>query len=235
MTKPIETIDGPQALMKYRHQWEHLASEGHVLLARVDAYRHKVRRLWWLALGALLATLAAVFVPPFAGRLIGWPVGVVAGWIKAAPTAQAQPAPRLASIYPELPAGVRDPAVIPSAQAIETATGALVELVKAGKPVTGCDTTTQITSAWATAESFVPKCRISSDRTRVWVWGGMAVAGGYVPFFLVVRRDASGAVTPLNVAVRARAVGRYPQIRPAQVPRALAADFPELLISGANK
>lgn len=230
--KPLAARD---VLMKYEQQWEHLASEGHVLLARVAAYRHKVGFAYAMVGAAAALGAAAYYVPTFLGGLAGAPARLVANWIESAPAAPVQsPAPSLKQIAPRLPGQVTMEAFasIPSRDVIASALAAAAKTVKAGGNVTGCLTTAKITDEWATLENFAPKCRTSQDKSRTWVWGAMTFGGDrYGPFMALIRKDADGEITVTNVMGAGARIEPYGATDPAQVPRAIAADFPELTVS----
>lgn len=234
-TPPAQPLAARDVLMKYEQQWEHLASDGHVLLARVAAYQHKVRFALAMVGAAAALGAAAYYVPAFLGGLAGAPARWVANLIESTPAAPVKsPAPALKQIAPRLPGQVTMEAFasIPSRDVIASAMGAAAKTVKAGGAVTGCRVTSKITDEWATLENFAPNCRTSDDKSRTWVWGAMTFGGDrYGPFMTLIRKDAAGEVTVTNVLGVGARIEPYKATDPAQVPRAIAADFPELILS----
>ena len=217
------------ALMKFDEQWEHIASPGHVLLARVNAYRHKSAVAIWIFSAALVFALLSQWLPYRVGAAVAWPVGKLATLFDRRPVApKMSPAPALTAWTSHLATNFSDPSLLPSPSMLVTALRGAAENIKSGKDIDGCDTTAKITDAWSSSDSAGPHCRSSVDKARLWVWGAMGSGSRYGAFLVVIRKDSQGAVTILNVTGFDPVPG-FPQIDPIAVyPRAVAADFPEL-------
>lgn len=221
---------------KSPQQWEMLASPGHVLLAQVDVLRHKSRAA--IAIGAfgLVLLIAAVWLAPRlgagAGKLAGWITsGVETMTAKAGPVADPVKAPRMirASFAP----GARfDPAQVATLQEVGQAMDAQIAELKAGKGVMeGCDTTKKITDPWAGENDTVPRCRLSADKSRLWVWGIAKPDNYRIAPILGVIRVNEATKTHEFVNVDLAGVARLPGktgIDPLLIPRAIRADFQEL-------
>jgi hypothetical protein len=220
-------------------QWELIASPGHILLAQVDAYRLKTKAPMILAAVAAATVYLAFFVAP----LVGSASGSVVGWITGAASSIATkkpidptPAPAVKELRPVFSASMRvDPAVVPSLE-VDVAPEMLAQVkgMQAGTKNEGCDYTKRITDLWSDGVDMTPKCRYSADGSRLWVWALVKSNEQLRPFIgLIAKKD--GQVTYYNVQAQGAAgLAGNPSIAPSRIPRAVAADFPELMI-GAQK
>ena len=76
-----------------------------------------------------------------------------------------------------------------------------------------------------------PKCRYSSDNSRLYVWAVVNDRGGYRPWAgLIVKADGKASLNNLFLVGAAKLPGEK-LLDPLLIPRTLAADFPELRIS----
>lgn len=218
-----------------KQQWELLASPGHVLLAQVDCYRLKLKLpMFFAAAAAVLVYLSFVIAP-----LVGSGAGGVAGWITsstksmftAKPLAPS-PAPELAPFASVLPAGLRfDVARLPRLmEDVAPEMRAQLTAMKASQKTTNCTFDKKITEIWTDGQDFSPRCRYSADGSRLWVWAGVVNdSGNYRPWAgLIAKRG--GDVQLYNIEGSGLLqLPNQASINPAQIPRAVAQDFPELV------
>lgn len=216
-------------------QWELLASPGHVLLTRVDEYRRKLRLPAGVIAGAVLVTLAAGPIAYEAakagGGVVEWIVRKGGGIVSSPPVKS--PAPQLKAIHAVVPAGFSTPLeavpsletdVIPSMQAQVAAAGA-------GKRLADCDFARKIDTDWASVGQIAPRCRYSKDGDRLWVWSLVKHKGQLRPWMGLIRKDGGTAVFSQIVFSGAVLGDTMPaRLDEKQIPRAIAADFPELVV-----
>lgn len=221
-------------------QWELLASPGHVLLTRVDEYRRKLQLPVLVFAGAVLVTLAAApvayLIAEAGGGLVEWVVRK-GGGIVASPPAKS-PAPQLKAIRIVVPSGFTttldtvpdlDTDVIPAMNAQVVAAGA-------GKRLNECDFTRKIDADWASAGDISPRCRYSKDGNRLWVWSLVKQDGKLRPWMGLIRKDGGKASLAQITVSGAALSGSVPaKLDPKQIPRAIAADFPELVVAQGDQ
>ncbi len=218
---------------RIKQKWELLASPGHVLLERINANRQKNR----LPLAAIAICLVVgfgsyVYLPlltAYPAKAIGWVVGKVSNVVAKKPM-EADPAPRVRQIRGLLPQAQFDPAAVSTLEQVSEAFQAKANQLAAGQTV-DCASNGQITEFWTDGVDLKPKCRLSADKSRLWEYGFgkrtyPETYGAYM--FVAVVKD--GKVTVQNVAVPnvMRSTAFQTSLNPARVPRAVAADFPEL-------
>ena len=221
-------------------QWELLASPGHVLLARVDEYRRKVRLPVLVIVGAALTTLAAApvaySVAKGGGTVVEWVVRKVGG-VVATPPAKSL-APELKTIRAVVPQGFSTTLdVVPDLEsAVLPAMQAQVVAAQSNKRLDECDFSRKIDADWASAGDISPRCRYSTDGSRLWVWSLVKSKGQLRPWMgLISKRE--GKFSFQHVAIPNGPISeREGALSPSRIPRALAQDFPELVTSrGAEK
>lgn len=219
-------------------QWQLLATPGHVLLAQVDLYRHKQREpLLWGAAGIAII-IAALVAAPWLGQVAGWVVGKLTGaayYVATSKLPDEAPAPQLRRIAP-IAAGVEfdERSQIPSITDARDGIAAQMELMKSGKrtSATECDFSKKITEPWAaTGEPVMPHCRYSKDGTRMWVWGIVNDNNRLKGLVGLIRKDSNGQVAYWGgEGDRLASIPDFGRTLDQQlVPRALAADLPELI------
>ncbi len=215
-------------------QWESLASPGHALMTQVDLYRLKRKKALIGIAVAVALVPASLYVAHLAGSGVGgaagWITGTVAHWFapSAIPTS---PAPAVKPMLAVIEPVQFDPAILPSLKDdVMPAMDAQVEAMKRGEKMTQCDFTRKVTQPWFDGLDATPKCRYSADGDRLWVWA--YVKDGYqtIPFAgLIVKAD--GKVTFANLAIPGVAqLPGHNTLDLNQIPRTVAADFPELLM-----
>ena len=238
--QPTAPPSPADALMQHAEQWHHIATPGHVLLARVNAYTHKWPSYIYPLAAAVAVAVAGYFVPPMIGYAIGVPIGKIAGFFNylAAPSEpKSDPSPELKAITAQIPRTLADPSVYPAFSAIEGALAGASAQLKDGKSIDGCDTTSKITEAWSTDTSAQPNCRMSTDKRRLWVWGAAMRGNAFGPYFALLRKDGD-KVTIYNARINDGTtipLGTYPPVNTSLTPRAVAKDFPELTTTGEKK
>lgn len=219
-------------------QWELLASPGHVLLTRVDQYRRKLRLPIKVLAGAVIVALAGIpaayYTAQAGGGVARWIVAKVGGFVSKAPTKD--PAPQLKTIRPIVAPGFSatldsvpdlDADVLPAMKAQVAAAGK-------GKRLEDCDFTKQIDADWATVGEIIPRCRYSKDGSRLWVWSLVKTKGQMRPWMgLIAEHESPFTLYQISIAGAAMSEtsARSPSILPHHIPRAIASDFPELVIN----
>lgn len=221
---------------KTKQQWEMLASEGHVLLARVDAYRLKFKfALLMLIVPFVLAAATFYLTPSISkgiGDVAGWVVGKVSSAVTAKPIDRSE-AVFVNPIAPSFPPGLSinpNSVVVPRlVEDVAPAMKAQVAAMVKGERMTDCDFGKKITDVWTDGQDMTPKCRYSKDFTRLWVWSVVLEDGRLKPFAgLVFKRN--GEVSFQNVEIpRGAQIAGESSLRPGNIPRTVGADFPELL------
>ena len=217
-------------------QWEMLASEGHVLLARVNAYRLKFKFAFLMLIVPVVLAAVTVYATPTISKALGDVVGWIVGKVSSVVTAKPMEKSEAAFVNPYVP-------VFPSSLSIDVgkvsvpklledvtpAMKALVESASKNQRMTDCDFSKKITDAWTDGVDMTPKCRYSEDFSRLWVWSVVLDDGRLKPFSgLVAKRE--GKVTFFNVQIpRGALIPGEPIVLPKNLPRTVAADFPELL------
>ena len=217
-----------------KQQWELLASPGHVLLARVDAYRLKLKLPLLLLIGSIALALAGLVTAPFialnAGSMIGWIVQKTSAAVSTK-TPDVSPAPNVNLIRPTFPPGVTfDKTTLPKlVEDVMPAMKSLVSSVQKGEKFGDCDFTKKITEHWSDGIDMTPKCRYSKDQSRIWVWSVVLdEAGGARPFIgVVAKRDGKTEFYNADIPRTATILSK-PLLKLALIPRTIAADFPEL-------
>lgn len=220
---------------EFKPHWELIASPGHVLLARVDAYRLKFGRpIIYLFLSIFLALIGFVAAPYLASRaaaIVAWVVEKTSSAVSSKPP-ETSPAPSVNLIKPTFPRDVGfDKTILPKlATEVAPAMEALIASVQKGEKFSDCDFTKKITDVWSDGVDMTPKCRYSKDLTRIWVWSVVLdEAGGARPFIgLVAKRDGKTEFYNVDIPRMALIAGK-PSIKPSLIPRAIAADFSELI------
>ena len=217
-----------------KQQWELLASPGHVLLARVDAYRLKLKLPLVLMISAIALALAGLVTAPFialnAGSLVGWIVQKTSAAVSSkAP--DASPAPYVNPFRPTFSPGVTfDKTTLPKlVEDVMPAMESLVATVQKGAKFEDCEFTKKITEHWSDGIDMTPKCRYSTDQSRSWVWSVVLdEAGGARPFIgMVAKRDGKTEFYNVDIPRTATILGK-PSLKPVLIPRTVASDFPEL-------
>lgn len=220
-----------------RQQWELLASPGHVFLARVDQYRRKTRVPTVVAGLSVLLWVSAFWISPAiatkVGGAVGWVVGTGGGLVGGKPVPQS-PAPQLKALLPIIPPNFQfNGAQVP--KLVEDVLPEVIGQVAAmdvGKRMEACDFTKKISETWFDGVDMTPRCRYSKDFDRLWVWALVNNKGQYQAWMGLVSK-IDGKARLLNVKVRGGAqIDGQDSIDPLQIPRAVAADFPELLKTG---
>ena len=217
-------------------QWELLASPGHVLLTRVDEYRRKLRFPSLVIAGAVLVTLAAAplaySLAKAGGGVVEWVVRKGGGIVSSPPAKS--PAPEIKTIRIVVPGDFRT--TLDTVPDLETdvvpAMKAQVIASAAGKRLEECDFTRKIDAAWASEGDISPRCRYSKDGSRLWVWSVVKQQDKLRPWMGLIRKDG-GTATLAQITVSGSALsGSVPaKLDPKQIPRAIAADFPELVVA----
>ena len=219
-----------------KQQWEMLASEGHVLLARVNVYRLKFKFAFlMLIVPFLLAAVTISATPKIAkvmGDVVGWVVGKVSSAVSVKPAEKSEAAfvNQYAAVFVGTISIDAKTVVVPSLKDdVTPAMKALVESASKNQRMTDCDFTKKITDSWTDGIDMTPKCRYSKDFSRLWVWSVVLDEGRLKPFSgLVAKRNDK--VTFFNVYVpRGGLIPGEPTVFPKNLPRTIAADFPELL------
>lgn len=219
-----------------KQQWELLASEGHVLLARVNVYRRKVNSAYAVAgFGVLfsfaLAYPAANYIGNAAGGVVGW-ISEKAGsmWVK---DISKSPAPNVSSFRAAVPYGfsvTRDlladlnTQVLPEMQSV-------LSKINAGSKFEDCDFSAKITDNWATKDSVIPHCRYSKDGNRLWVWSLVLHDNSLQSWVGVFYRNDTKSKFQLR-QIGYSGLARASQVEVLlanRIPRTIAADFPELV------
>jgi hypothetical protein len=216
-----------------RQGWELLATPGHVLLERINAGCHKHK----LPMAAIAICIAVgigsyVYVPfltAYPAKAIGWVVGKVSNVVAKKPM-EANPAPRLRQIRGLLPQAQFDPTAVMGLEQASTLFQSKSNLLLAGLPV-DCPSAGLITEFWTDGVDLKPKCRLSADRTRLWEYGfakreNPETYGAYM--FLSIVKDNKVSVHNVAVPNVMRSPTFQAMFFPDRIPRALAADFPEL-------
>ena len=224
-----------------KQQWEMLASPGHVLLAQVNAYKLKTKLPLIIAACAFALVFTSFWVTPLVsvamGSGLGWVVGKASGLV-APKAVETTPAPELNNIAPtfNLTGPDFDGNTVP--KLIEDVLPAMrtqVEMMTKGQKITDCDFTKKITDSWSDGKDMSPKCRYSSDNTRLYVWAVVNDRGGYRPWAgLIVKADGNVVLANLDL-VGAAKLPDVKAVNLLHIPRTLAADFPELLLNKENK
>lgn len=217
-------------------QWEERSSPGHVLMQQVNVYRLKLVVPMIIGLASFALAQAAFFIGPY----IGEKTGAVVGWVTGKVTnvfvpdaVQITPAPSAKQFFPVLSSNVQFSVdILPNLSAdVAPAMQAQIEAMTAGRKMEDCNFSAKITETWFDGQDATPKCRYSKDGTRLWVWAYVKKNEfEHGPFAgLVIKRD--GAVKFMNLEVNSLLqLPGYEAINPANIPRTLSADFPELLI-----
>lgn len=215
-------------------QWELLASPGRVLLEQVNIYRLKTKGPIRLIYLAIAICVAAIFVSPYvgikSGEAVAWVIEKINKLTKPSPYPKS-PAATISQLVPVLPGGTFDIGIIPGLQTdVAPAMLAQVDAMKAGKKMEDCDFTKKITEPWFDGKDSTPKCRYSKDGSRLWTWAYVKQSQyQHGPFVgLIMRKDDKVTYSNIDAPGTLRISG-MPTINPALLPRAVAADFPELL------
>ena len=214
-------------------QWQLLASPGHVLFARINAYRFKVRlpiALMSAALGIVYLSFAlAPMLGSAAGKTVGWVTEKI-GDVTAEKPLEPTPAPRVNEIQAVMPAVQLDVLAIPNLSDIGPEIKNQIELMKAGKQMTDCNFNSPINEPWTDGADFSPKCRYSADKKRLWIWAVVKKTQLDInPFLGLVATQKDGSVRFFNVRIaRGAVLQEHDQIDQFDIPRAIAADFNEL-------
>lgn len=97
----------------------------------------------------------------------------VAGEKEAAAAVIGTPVPRLAQISYVQGAGENDPDQIKNMDQIRDLMQAWAAGLDAGRPIptTECTPDKKVIEPWFGAADVMPRCRVSADKTRIWVWG----------------------------------------------------------------
>lgn len=220
-------------------QWELLASPGHVLLAQVDSYRLKLKLPMILGAAAIALVYATFLVAPLlasgAGGAVGWVTKTVGGVFTEKPLAMS-PAPAVSQLAPVFPPGLQvDPNIVPNLAEVGPEIDRQVQLMQDRKRTEDCDFSKKINEFWSDGIDMTPKCRYSADGKRLWVWAVVKPDAFRIAPFAGVIATEDGQARYYNLEVPgAAALPNHPAVNPLTIPRALAADFPEL-IQGAAK
>lgn len=219
-----------------KQQWEILASEGHVLLSRVNVYRRKLPMAYAVAgVGALLAFGAAY---P-AASLIGNSAGGVIGWASekisriGVTEVEKSIAPIVNNIRAVVPPGFsvsRDMAADLAMQVIPEMQSVLSK-VNSGAKFDECDFGKSITENWATNEAVNPHCRYSKNGNRLWVWSIVLQNSSLQPWVGLFYRESDKDKFQFR-QIESSGLSRAKNatsLSAAQIPRTIAEDFPELL------
>ena len=221
-------------------QWELLASPGHVLLARVDQYRRKLRLPKMVLAGAVVVALAGVpaayYTAKAGGGVVQWIVGKVGGFVAQPP--KKDPTPRLKNIRPIVAPGFS--ATLDSVPDLEAdvlpAMKAQVAAAAKGMRLEDCDFGRKIDSEWATPTEITPRCRYSKDGSRLWVWSLVKKGGEMRPWLGLIAAHGDQPVNLYQISISGAAQSaQAPSLLPTQIPRAIATDFPELSVKTGAK
>ena len=217
-------------------QWELLASPGHVLMTRIDEYRRKLRLPGLLIVGAVVTTMAAAplayALAKAGGGVVEWVVRKGGGIVSSPPTKS--PAPQLKTIRAIVPSGFSttldtvpdlETDVIPAMKAQVVAAGQ-------GKRLADCDFSRKIDAEWASAGSISPRCRYSQDGSRLWVWSLVKQQEQLRPWVGLIHKDGDTIIlSQVAVSGAAESGAVAEKLDPKQIPRTVAADFPELTVA----
>ena len=179
--------------------------------------------------GKLVAALAVI-----AGVVAGVGVGQLVTKVAKPPREHAMsPAPAVRAIAPVLQPGLQfDMAGIPSVGDIAPELEAQAANLQSGKRMTAeeCNLSAQINQSWFDGSpNAKPNCRYSKDGERLWIWSYVKQGQYHGPFLgLIAKRD--GQVTYSNVEMRGMMkIPGKSAIDILNIPRTIAADFPELI------
>lgn len=225
--------------IKHPQQWELLASEGHVLLARIDAYRTRLKLPLAVATAAIFLAWAGYLASPFVGNAVGAAIGWITKTASSIATPSAlkpSPAGAVLPIRPNVPDQVLRNLAIASVptfpETVSRIRGHVDTFKASGQVLAGCRTDAKIIDAWTTGDSAT-RCKLSVDGKRLWMWGIARRDGASVsPYVFLLRKDDKGAVTAHTLESKGLSrVETFDVIPQANIPRAIAQDFPELSVA----
>lgn len=234
MTTSNELIPVP----KPEYQWQYFSSLGHAYFEKTAALRLRSNLMFRLAIALVLATALALYLVSKASGVTGSMAGWVAGkgqQLFSAGTPTTNLAPPISLPLPLVP--LRGQAQVPFANFTTDVTGEMQRLAREfdGELPVGCLSTTRLTDPWWTSAEATPRCRLSSDKSRLWIWAVVEVANGNPASYVGLVRRSDGDNTLFNVPIgyTGLQIAGAKSLDPFHIPRALAADFPEL--SGGAK
>lgn len=223
--------------MPKKQQWELLASEGHVLLARLDIYRKKINKHAMVAGAGILFATALSFP---VGAIVGKYTGSAAGWVSelfsgfGAVEHVAEKAPKLKTLRVVVPRNFRatfDETANLQRDVIPEMNRVLDEINK-GQKFEHCDFSREITENWADTGDISPRCRYSKDSNRLWVWSVVNnnnSLNGWIGLFR--RADEKSAFKFYELTDAGFAESKNVSAMKLKfVPRTIEADFPELKV-----
>lgn len=235
MNTPIKPSAEPSASPVAGAPWETLSSPGHVLYQRVSLLGARTPRLLLNLFASLILLLAALWVVASMrdgeSRVVASLAGRVQAWL-----ATGTPAPIVATPHASWPGlTVDDAQALSTPDAVSSWLQSQLSTVSRGGSLAGC-VDLKITAAWPTSSIG---CRVSADKSRVWVWGLARIesAPGLIqiqPVLAIFRHalwtEGSAVAWQLrDVEVPGiQPLAGLQSVRWADVPRAAAADFPEL-------
>ena len=235
MTTSNELIPIP----KPQCQWEYFSSLGHAYFEKTAALRLRSNYMFRLAIALVLATALALYVVSKASGVTGNLAGWVAGkgqQLFSAGTPNTDPAPLVLLPSPLVP--LRGQAQVPFANFATDVTGEMQRLAREfdGKSPAGCLATTRLTDPWWKSAEATPRCRLSEDKSRLWIWAVVEDANGNPASYVGLVRRSDGDNTLFNVPMgyTGLQIAGAKLLDPFHIPRALAADFPELIVGGAK-
>lgn len=230
----------PEAVsIKQPRQWELLASEGHVLLARIDAYRTRLKLPLAVATAAIFLAWAGYLASPFVGSAVGAAIGWITKTASSIATPSAlkpSPAGAVLAIRPNVPDQVLRNLAIASVptfpETVNRIRGHVDTFKASGQVLAGCRTDAKITDAWTTGDSAT-RCKLSADGKRLWMWGIARRDGASVsPYAFLLRKDDKGAVTAHTLESKGLPrIETFDVIPQVNIPRTIAQDFPELAVA----
>lgn len=216
--------------------WQKLASPGHIPLSHMRALAES--KPHFAAIWALLGSMFLAVIVSFASfSLTAWLAesGVsAASFIAKIVVDTGSDAPTLKPIEPNIPELSQEQ--IQALTRVDDANAwidASLARLKSGQKPEFCDFGKRLISeAWLKGDGSAPLCR-ESKKDRVWVWGvvkhGSDDYPQAAPMFGIFRKDKNDVWTYLAASdAGVTWPGRHP-ISIADVPRAAALDFPELL------
>lgn len=227
ITSELITVPKPE------YQWQYWSNPGRAKLGKTDSMKLRSNYMFRLAIALVLATaLALDLLVSKASGVTGSMAGWVAGkgqQLFSASAPKTDPAPHISLPAPMVPfRGQTDVQFAPFADVINEMRRLTTDF--SGKAPEGCLTTAQITEGWWTSSEATPRCRLSGDGERLWVWAVVADGRGTPARYmsLIRKNDGKNELFNVQIGYGSLAIQGVETLNPMAIPRTFAHDFPEL-------
>lgn len=217
---------------KPEHQFGYFSSNGHVIWERISSLRLRGNYMLRLAILLIVVTAICLYIvvktSAFTGNVAGWVAGK-GQLLFSASAPKTDLAPAINLTLPVVP--FRGQSEIQFAQFSDVVTEMkrLTGEFKGEAPA-GCLTNNRLNNSWWSATEATPRCRLSNDKERLWVWAIVSDVNGNPSSFMSLIRRNGGKAELFNVQIGYNnlKINGAETLNPNLIPRTFAYDFPEL-------